>query len=315
MFRNVRNIISILMGIGMLVGCQEGSKEYEATDSGLSYMFEKEGEGPEPDQGNIMIMNVSYVLDDGTELFNTSKAGGPMPVSYDSTTLSREGGLEEGLKMLSEGDSILLQYPIEDLIEGTFGLAFPDTLTRGSKVTVCIGLEKVLTPAEFDIYRAEQDQKRQQASLERNKGKIIEDGATIDAYLAENNLEAQVHESGLRYSTISAGTGENAVPGNVVRVNYTGRILNGTLFDSSIEETVKAEGQYNPGRTYEPYQFQLGAASVIQGWDSGIALVNKGAKAILYVPSSLAYGENAGSGVIGPDEILIFEVELVEVER
>ena len=296
-----------------MAGCQSGNKEYTATDSGLNYVFEREGSGPEPIDGNIMIMNVSYKIEDGRELFNTSNGGGPMAVSYDSSSLGRYGGLEEGLKMLRQGDSLMLQYPIEDLIEETFGLSFPDTLTRGSTVTVCIGLEKVLTLDEFNDYRAEQDQKKQQAALERNKSRIIEDGNIIDEYLAENKLEAQVHESGIRYSTISKGSGEYAAPGKVVRVNYTGRVLDGRLFDTSVEETAKAEGVFTSGRNYEPYQFQLGTGAVIQGWDIGIALLNPGAKAILYIPSSLAYGESARSDVIGPNEILIFEVELVEV--
>jgi FKBP-type peptidyl-prolyl cis-trans isomerase FkpA len=308
-------LATFLFGLVIVAGCntEDGQKEYITTESGLQYLLEREGNGPQPVNGNIMIMNVSYISQKGNVLFSTQRGGGPMAVTFDNTLLSREGGLEEGLKMIKQGDSLLLQYPIENLIEGTLGMTFPDSLVRGSTVTVCIGLEKVLTTDEFTIYRNEQEEKRKKLALERNKSKIEADGKIIDEYLAKNNFDAQIHESGLRIRIIEEGSGELAEPQKIVRVNYTGRLLGGRLFDTSIKETAVKEGTFNPGRNYEPYQFQLGTGSVIQGWDIGIALLNPGTKAIFYVPSSLAYGERAASEVIGPNEILIFEVELVEV--
>jgi peptidyl-prolyl cis-trans isomerase A (cyclophilin A) len=108
--------------------------------------------------------------------------------------------------------------------------------------------------------------------------------------------------SGLEYIEIEAGTGEQAVAGKTVRVHYTGKFLDGKVFDSS----------YSRG---EPIEFKLGAGRVIKGWDEGIALLKVGGKAQLVIPPGLAYGEKgAGGGIIPPNATLVFDVELVEVK-
>lgn len=107
--------------------------------------------------------------------------------------------------------------------------------------------------------------------------------------------------SGLEYIEIEAGTGEQAVPGKIVRVHYSGRLQNGTEFDSS----------YKRG---EPIEFPLGAGRVIKGWDEGIALMKVGGKATLTIPPQLAYGSRGAGGIIPPNSTLIFDVELVEVK-
>jgi FKBP-type peptidyl-prolyl cis-trans isomerase len=107
--------------------------------------------------------------------------------------------------------------------------------------------------------------------------------------------------SGLIYDEIEAGSGEQAVAGKTVRVHYTGKFMDGKVFDTSIQR-----GQ--------PIEFILGKGRVIKGWDEGIALMKEGGKATLTIPSELAYGERgAGGGIIPPNATLVFDVELVEV--
>ena len=94
------------------------------------------------------------------------------------------------------------------------------------------------------------------------------------------------------------GTGATAQPGDMVTVNYTGKLANGTVFDTSIGKT--------------PFQFTLGAGQVIQGWDQGVAGMKVGGKRILIIPPSLAYGPN-DYGPIPGNSTLTFEVELLNV--
>ena len=108
-------------------------------------------------------------------------------------------------------------------------------------------------------------------------------------------------ESGLRYVITNEGTGERAKVGDKVIVHYTGKLTNDTVFDSSVDR-----GQ--------PFSFKLGVGQVIKGWDEGVALLNVGDKATFTIPSDLAYGENGAGGVIGPNETLIFDVELLEIK-
>ena len=106
-------------------------------------------------------------------------------------------------------------------------------------------------------------------------------------------------DSGLMYEIIKKGSGSNPRVGSSVSVHYSGYLLDGTKFDSS----------YDRG---EPITFPLGQGRVIKGWDEGISLLSKGAKAKFIIPSDLAYGERGAGGVIPPGATLIFEVELVD---
>ena len=107
--------------------------------------------------------------------------------------------------------------------------------------------------------------------------------------------------SGLEYIEMKAGTGAQAMAGKTVSVHYTGKLQDGTIFDSSVSRN-------------EPITFRLGVGQVIKGWDEGIALMKVGGKAQLVIPSALGYGENGAGGVIPPNATLVFDVELITVK-
>jgi peptidylprolyl isomerase len=119
-------------------------------------------------------------------------------------------------------------------------------------------------------------------------------------YLANNKIEAVPTESGLYYVVTEPGNGEKPEVGKPVTMHYTGKLLNGTVFDSSVERN-------------QPFQFVLGVGQVIPGWDEGVQLMSKGEKGLLYIPYYLAYGER-DMGDIPPFSNLIFEVELIDFE-
>jgi len=107
--------------------------------------------------------------------------------------------------------------------------------------------------------------------------------------------------SGLQYEDLVVGNGPEAVAGNVVSVNYTGWLENGTKFDSSFDRGV-------------PYEFPLGQGRVIKGWDEGVVGMKVGGKRRLIIPPSLGYGASGAGGAIPPNATLIFEVELLEIK-
>jgi FKBP-type peptidyl-prolyl cis-trans isomerase len=125
-------------------------------------------------------------------------------------------------------------------------------------------------------------------------------GEPQETPLPTSSAEVITTESGLQYQDILIGEGDLAEPGNRVRVHYTGRLVDGTQFDSSIDR-----GQ--------PFEFTLGGGGVIQGWEEGIAGMREGGQRILTIPPDLGYGEDGRPPVIPGNATLIFEVELVEV--
>lgn len=100
---------------------------------------------------------------------------------------------------------------------------------------------------------------------------------------------------------IAAGTGEIAEPGDIITVHYTGRLSNGQVFESSVENG-------------SPINFMLGVGQVIRGWDEGVSGMREGGKRVLTIPPSYGYGD-AQAGPIPPNSTIIFEVELINVEK
>lgn len=119
-------------------------------------------------------------------------------------------------------------------------------------------------------------------------------------FLETNGKRAEVKTtpSGLQYEVITEGTGAQPKAGDTVKVHYTGKLIDGTVFDSSVERG-------------EPATF--GVTQVIPGWVEALQLMKAGSKWRLFIPSQLAYGPNGAGGVIGPNQTLIFDVELLEV--
>ncbi|PAW65710.1 MAG: hypothetical protein B9S34_10075 [Opitutia bacterium Tous-C1TDCM] len=140
-------------------------------------------------------------------------------------------------------------------------------------------------------------QKKQAAYLAKLKNKSMAENVAFFAKLKENKAVVEL-PSGLRYEIVSPGSGPAPKPAETVKVHYTGKLLDGSTFDSSVERK-------------EPAEFQLD--QVIPGWTEGLQKLSKGGKIKLYVPPHLAYGDDGRPG-IPPGSTLIFDVELLDIK-
>ena len=118
----------------------------------------------------------------------------------------------------------------------------------------------------------------------------------------ESEVEVVITESGLQIKDLVVGTGEQARVGAIVAVHYTGWLVDGTKFDSSVDRGT-------------PFEFPLGQGRVIKGWDEGVATMRVGGKRELTIPPELAYGDRGAGALIKAGATLVFEVELLEVKE
>ncbi|MGI9470080.1 MAG: FKBP-type peptidyl-prolyl cis-trans isomerase [Rubripirellula sp.] len=141
-----------------------------------------------------------------------------------------------------------------------------------------------------------------QALLQKRQVEMqAEQKAKGEKFLAENAKAEGVKklDGGVQYKVLTAGKGDSPKPTDTVKVHYTGKLVDGSVFDSSVQRG-------------EPATFRVN--QVIKGWQTALQAMKVGDKWMLYIPSDLAYGERGSQGAIGPNEVLIFEVELLGIQ-
>jgi FKBP-type peptidyl-prolyl cis-trans isomerase FklB len=177
----------------------------------------------------------------------------------------------------------------------------PDIVTKGLKDTM-VGNPPLLTEEEIEAVMIAFQKKlmaEREAELKAEGEKNASEGA---AFLTENGKKEGIVTlpSGLQYKIITKGKGKLPKKGDTVTVNYTGRLIDGSEFDSS----------YKRG---EPAVFTVDG--VIPGWSEALMLMEEGSKWEVFIPAALAYGERGAGRVIGPNSTLIFEMELLSIAQ
>ena len=189
--------------------------------------------------------------------------------------------------MMAEGN----KEAVGDLNLDTFEKGFRDGYEGTDSALTQEQMQEVLM-----TYQKEQEEK----FVKDMESKATDNKAAGEAFLVANAKKEGVKEtaSGLQYKVIAPGTGKSPKATDVVEVNYEGKLIDGTVFDSSYERG-------------EPIEFPLN--QVIAGWTEGLQLMKEGGKYEFYIPSDIAYGEAGNSG-IEPNSTLIFTVELLKVK-
>jgi FKBP-type peptidyl-prolyl cis-trans isomerase len=268
--------------------CTNNVKELE---NGVSLKYFKNGSGDFVENGEIIMFNLLYYDNEGNEQFRSQPNE---PVLQQKDSLWENIPFLNVISTLKEGDSVFFQLSLDQFLGFIPGANYPDSL--GSELmSFYAGIEDIMTREEFENYQKEQYEKMKM----NDDQQLSIDLELIDNYLKENNIDATKTSSGLHYVSTKMGTGENAASGDNVTLHYTGMLLDGEKFDSSLDRN-------------QPFSFQLGQGMVIRGWDEGITYFNKGSEGTLYIPSSLGYGPSGSGGVIPPNAILIFEIQVLD---
>jgi len=284
----LRNFSRLTLAALTLASCNQF--RVNVTDSGLKYQLHQHDEnGRKAKVGDILSFHLVLKNSKDSVLRDTYKE--MVPFKMPLQPAAYKGAFEEGLTMLAKGDSATF-FVSADSLFGKAMQPMPPSIAKGSDLSFTVKMLNVQTPQEY------------QKTLELSQAKQKETDARLIAdYLAKNNLTAQRTPSGLALVVTSAGSGAAPARGDSVKVAYTGKLLNGKVFDTSV------------GKDDGTITFPVGMGWVIPGWDEGIMRLKKGDKATLVIPSLLAYGEQGVPGSIPPNSVLAFEVELVDVRK
>lgn len=290
-----RIIILSMLGLAAIFAFQSCGKYpgFKKTENGYYVKYHKKNkDGAQFVLEKVATLNIRYHAQiDGKDsiLFESKKQNQPFQIMLREPMV--KGDIFDALSTLHQGDSVTFMVNAKDFFLKTNQLTeLPKGVDSTTWMYFDIGVVKVQTKDEL-----------QKEMEELAKVQEAEEGTKLQEYLKKNNISVQPLQSGLIYIETTPGTGAQAIAGKTVKVKYTGQLLDGTIFDSSD----KHGG--------EPYPFTLGKGQVIPGWDEGIALMKKGGKAKLIIPSKLAYG-GRNAGQIPAFSTLIFDVELVDVQ-
>lgn len=306
----MKNSLIALLFVSLFVAACSGSKE---TPSGYKFNVVRKGDGVKIDSGKFVVMNLLF-MDGKDSVWNDSKKNGFPAVIQMQGTVPKGDAVLEVIKMLSKGDSVVFKVPAKKLFENTFRQPLPFAVDSTSSFTFQIGLSAVLNQEEMNKLQTELVAKQNEKMLQDQKAQLGKDITAIDDFLKAKNVTAQTTASGLRYIITKPGSGENAKAGQQVKIDYLGYLLNGKYFDTSIESEAKKNNLYTQGRPYSPLELTVGAQQVIPGWEEAIQLMNKGSKMTVYIPSTLAYGNQRRGDVIAENSVLVFDMELIEVK-
>lgn len=238
---------------------------YTTTESGLQYHDATLGSGKSPVEGSTVVVEYSGFLEDGSMFDSSYKRPAPFRFAIGKGQVIK--GWDEGVMSMKVG--------------GERQLKVPARLGYGARGNARIPPNSTLI---FDVELLE----------------VLPPRVPPEAPHEVAESDYTTTESGLKYYDIEEGDGPSPAEGQTVRVEYSGFLTDGTMFDSSYKRA-------------DAIAFPVGKGRVIKGWDEGVGSMKVGGKRQLYIPSDLAYGERGRPPVIPPASDLVFDVELVEI--
>lgn len=272
----------------VLISCNKTKDGFIKSESGLYHKFIISNDGIKPERGDIMIMDIMYLTDYDSLLFDSRIKSDSFTVVKVEPTFT--GGVEEGFGMMSPGDSALFKSSADSVFIKTFSSELPSYIKPGSLITFRVKLRNIIPASVIDSMQSARDIESRRKEFEG-----------IEDFLTKNKMDVMPTKNGAYMVTLKTGEGIYPVPGDTVLVNYTGTLFDGTEFDKSTDKN-------------NPFVFVLGNNMIIEGWEECIPLLNKGSVARMVIPSDLGYGAKPYGKLPGYTS-LVFYVEIIDVRR
>lgn len=298
----MKSIITIALLCGTIFTQGQDSLGFKQTEHGTSYKIVPIGKGAPLAHGNFFEFSYAMRYKDAQKdslLHSSEEVSNSMAIL---DTASTPAYIYNIFIQCRNGDSVVMQAPVDSVYVGT---ALPNGFAKDGYLTSSYRIVHVYTTkAEADsVYQVLNTIAQQKAAV-RARAQAQADDKTIQNYLAVKGINAVKAPMGTYVEITVPGKGKKVDANVEVQVNYTGQTLAGKVFDSN---TDPAFGHV------EPISVKMWEPSVIQGWIEGLPYFSLGSKGRLYIPSGLAYGAQGAGSDIGPNEILIFDVEVVKL--
>lgn len=308
----MRKISSLLLlAVVIFSACNQAT--FKKGKDNLEYKIIADGSGPKVKDNDYMQLDFATYYNTGKKdsLLNDSRKSG-MPAIEMLNVKSTPPAYFDVLKQLRKGDSVAFRILTDSVYKGQQQM--PPFFKKGHYLLTTIKILNIFTSKEqADSARAASMAAKEKKDSLQGIVQLGKDDNILKDYFTKNHISnVKKAEKGTYVEILQPGTGNNIDTANVVKINYTGRTLDGKVFDSNTDPSkpermkplkVNVTGIPNPAF----------GTPVILGWTDGLKLLNKGAKAKFYIPSSLAYGPEGPGGPIGPNAILIFDIEVVDV--
>jgi FKBP-type peptidyl-prolyl cis-trans isomerase len=288
------------------IACKQ--TEFKKTKDGYAYKVFSAGSGDKIEQGFFVSLHRTTKIKDSVLETTYGNAPQILPIPKDSSI--RENELAQILLGARKGDSVQINQPVDSILNQNPQAGQDPFLTanRGQSIVYTFKVVDVYKTQEEAVAIMEKDRIssfNQQAGI-ADQRKLDEAG--IEQYLRANNIQAERTPWGAYVQVLSPGSGPKPKYGQFAMLRYTGRDLSGKVFDA----TEKHGGQLLP--------LQIGAGRSIPGFEDGVKQLSKGAKAIIYIPSVVGYGQSGTPAdpqtreqAIKPNQNLVFEVEVVDI--
>jgi len=296
-----KNLMFLAFAALGLASCNGGFKK---GDGGMLYEIHVDKDGPRIKEGDFVSFNLVAKTDGDSVLFSTYEAGHPIVTLLQKS--QSKGDIYAGMRLLTEGDSATIKTNVDSM----FKKGQPRPPFKGKYVVYEIKVEKLISKGNLSdtVYNGRITNYMKGQTEMMKKAEPIK----IKKYIDDSKLTGTTTPSGLFYTITKPGSGEKPVVGDTAEVFYTAKTLSGKVFESNVKEVAQKNKTFNPMQQYKPIRVPVGVGKVMAGWDEGLLLLNKGAKATFVIPSKLAYGEQ-GYQQIQPFTPLVFDVEMVSV--
>lgn len=301
MKKQLRMATAMVAGTMLLAACGSGDmKGFKQTDEGLYYRFEQQcKDSLQVQEGDVLVGEMTIRLDSTVLRSNVGRTERLMPAipMYD-------GVLHEGLLMMHKGDRAIFAIEADSMAKFMQPNQMPPMYEQGKgmKFYYEVNLQDIVTREEFAEEQANYQKEMEQARAEEPE--------LIAAYVKEHGVKAQPNAKGLYVIVNKKGNGPTVAVGREVTISYTGRLLDGTIFDSSNETDCAAASM----PCHEPLTYVVGQMSLIPGWEEGVMGQPAGSKLQLIIPSAMGYGPQGAGQQIPPYSPLVFDIEILSVK-